>query len=233
MTRARYTLLGIAERSTTIEGSAFETGRRDNWSFLLNVSALDGGASVTVAIETSPTGYAGTWSEVYAFAAATSVASILKRQRDEAASFAGPTSRDLYVRAVIKAATGNSIVELISWAPFFDLEDDLDLLSQELREWDDGLARTVESAEDEVLRLLVIKNADGAYEANLLDPRFPAAIKDAIAVQSEHKYRAARLLESTEPAKQVTARDLPTIAPEVYRILDEFLAREVGVWRGR
>lgn len=230
-TRARYALIEVGEKASIEAGPVFETGRRSEWTLRLSVSRLSPAASVTVAVETSPRQEETYFEEAYSFGAVNATGVTLARPDDED----DPVpigADDLYMRGRVTAITGTAVLELLAWAPFFRTGVDKHLVRQDLREWKDGYERTVERAEDKLVRVLLSPGRHGVLGADVLNPRFPDAMREAVAVQADHDYARHRMRESKDPSQAVTARGMSDVSQDARRILREFTGRR-GVWRGR
>jgi len=239
-TAAVYSLFPLFERSGTTEGLSFETGRRTTWSVTLRVAQLASSGSVTVALEASPTGEDDDWTSLSTFGGAKS--STGSTTITTAAEDFTVTDRDRFLRAEVTAATGDYSIEVTASSAFLDptVTADKALLSKELRNWSDGLTRTVERAERDVLGLL--KHQDQALAAlGILDVDLHAydaygEIREMIAEQADWLGTRADLqraaLKGDGPAA-VTLRGMGDRAPGLMDRVNNLRRTRARSWRGR
>lgn len=234
-TAAVYTLFDMAERSGTEESWSAPTGQRTGWTAELQVGALESGGSVTVALESSPNGLEGSWDELTEFGGAKS-----SEGETEESTGDGDFSvsvRERYLRGRIKDHTGKFTIQLLAWAPFLDPTDSTDknLLSQELRQWSDGLTRTVEKAERDVLSLLKLDPVTGELDLALNLHDAHGEIRQMIAEQAEWLFHLHELRgrAKSEPSALVSLREAPDTAPGIMDRVDDLVPVSHRAWRGR
>jgi hypothetical protein len=227
-TAAIYTILPAATDSGDITGLSFATGRRLEWSFTLRLPYVETG-TVQVQVEKAPLDEDDLFAVVHDFTALA--------QGAEVTQALTLTADDRYIRATVTGATGEFVAELLASAPWLnpDVHAEALYLPKEVREWKDGLTRTVEDAEETVHRLLLDSDSDvGVYEADIGAPDFLIAMRQAISLQAGLILRREELLRAAkDPVATETLEDLPTIAQGVEAKLRRFRPSSVGVWRGR
>jgi hypothetical protein len=222
---ALHVLLELGERGDVVDGPSIRTGRRNLWDITLNVPVV--GASLDVDLQTAPADDESSWTTHYSFPQITTTGQVTY-----AATLA---DEDLWLRLVVTAHVGDYWLEGLGLSPWLRTAGtgaaaDLQLVGQQLREWEDGLVRTVEEAERAVLAYL--------WEGDTLDayidhPRFLDAMKRAVASQADHLFQRHRLGESKDPSAQVTLREMPYMGDGVMEHLAEFRPAASTVWRGR
>lgn len=227
-TAAIYTILPAATTSGDVTGGSFATGRRLAWTFDLRIPYVETG-TVQVKVEKAPLDEDDLFVEVHDFTALAEGAEVSQEIT--------LTSDDRYIRATVEGATGEFVAELLASAPWLNptVHAETLYLPKEVREWKDGLTRTLEDAEETVLRLLLDSDSEvGRYEADIEAPDFLIAMRQAIALQAGLILRREELLRAAkDPVATETLEDLPTIAQGVEDKLRRFRPTGTGVWRGR
>lgn len=232
-TPAVYTLLRMERRSGTVDGWSAPTGRRTGWTATLDIGEVE--TSVTVVLESSPSGLSGTWSTLTNFGGAKTTTG--RTQESTADDDFTVDARDTYIRARVSAATDNFTLRVTAAAPFIDPTDptDTELLSQELREWDDGLHRTVERAERDVLSQIKANPATGELNVPLeLDDAY-GEIRAVVAEQADwlHYLHELRQRAKSDATAMATLRDAPDVAPGLMDRIRDLQPPSVSAWRGR
>ena len=235
---AVYSLLEMAARSGPVEGWAFAVGRRTSWELELVIYDIEAGATVTIELQISPTGTAGSWAQALALGSFTSAdnSTVSRWSTGKETPDFVVGSFDSYVRAEVTAADGVYHLELLGRGPFLRPTDQEETraLSQELREYDDGLVRIVELAESIVLDRGIGRDDSGRLEADLTHPVALDRIQDAIRAQAELEFQREQLRKARTSAEVTAAQDLPELDPSVLRLLGPILEDEGAiVWEGR
>lgn len=234
-----YTLLPFDEREdeALAEGSHFPTAGRTRWDFTLEVAEV---GSVTVAIQGSPLDQDDHFITLGTFNAGPITAADTYTLTSYGATpdfTVEPFHR--YLRARVTAQTGDAVMQVTGSGAFLDpsVADDVDLLSKDLREWSDGLTRTVERAERDVWAMVLHPDRDKARHG-WLDPFLTATtardqIREMIAEQADWLNGFEKLAESRSPdALQALARwpdEKPNLADRIARLRPA----ERSYWRGR
>lgn len=230
-----YQLLPMFRWSTLEQGYWFQLGRRTKWKATLRVGRLSVGGSITVVLETNPTLNSTDWVQVLAFPA------ISAEGETERTSYkkADPTSSDFvldatdkWIRARISAITGLVSAEVTLEGKFLDLAETPEnmLVTQEIREWDDGGDRLMRQAEADVLHLLICEKSTGILNLNLEEPTVHERIQQEIARQAAHLFRREKLGRSEDPTAMATLRTMSRDAPGLCRNL---LPGGGVIWLGR
>ncbi len=227
-----YVLLPLHRYDSVWEGSPFEVGDRTKWTLKLHLARISAGGSVTVIVEKSPTADDEDWQTLVTFGAQT-VAN--DYQKVSTTDFTIAVNRDVYLRVRITDITGEAVLEVRAEAPFFDLTDNvhLNLISKELREFSDGRPRLVESAEEEVIELLLVNEATGELDIDLTLPGASAAVRREVALQADHNRRREILGRSSEPSALVSLREMTRGVPGLGRRLRKFRRGNSRAWLGR
>lgn len=193
-TSAIYRILPQGARETTEETEEFPVGDRRRWVFTLTISRLSSGGSVQVKLYTSPDGL-NEWTMVHDF---TSLAEADLTDSPWVKELTLPAG-DKYLKASVVAHVGNYYLELLGASPFLDpySPTDLLLLPKRLREYDDGLVRIVEDAEDDVLQYLD-KDVNGILQANLARPDSLDHMRAAVAIQADWQFQKDQLSRSKD-----------------------------------
>lgn len=227
-----YVLLPLHRYDSVWKGDHFEVGDRTKWTLKLHLSRISVGGSVTVVVEKSPTGEDVDWQELVTFGAQTSTNDY---QKVSTTDFAIAVNRDVYLRARITSITGEVVAEVRAETPFFDITDSahLNLVSKELRDFSDGRTRIIESAEEEVIELLLANEATGELDIDLTLPGASAAVRREVALQADHNRRREILGRSSEPSALVSLREMTRGVPGLGRRLRKFRRSGARAWLGR
>lgn len=223
----RYRLIPVASRDEDYEGSAFERLRLDRWTFELNTTYVEPGATVDVVIEQASSDDEDEWEAVYTF-------NVSAQGRQTAFSFDQNENQttdsdefafgapDTHFRAVTQNHAGGEIVlSLFAEARVFDpvnLTADSDLLSKETAGWTSELPRLSRLAERTVLSFYRPTEA-GAIGVDER-PDFPDILREMIARQTDWISRKEKLARSTDAAALKTLRSMSVLAPDVREILE-------------
>ena len=134
------------------EGAGQATAGRTRWTFTLEVAEV---TSVTVVIQGAAVDDDDEYTTLGTFNSG-AIASTGTYTLTSPTDFTVQPYHE-YLRAKVTAQTGDATVRVVASAPFVDptISADKDLVSKALREWDDGLVRTVEQAERDVRSLLL------------------------------------------------------------------------------
>ncbi|MCA1571303.1 MAG: hypothetical protein LC798_13485 [Chloroflexi bacterium] len=221
---ATHTLLPVATYGGAVTGDAFATGGRTAWRLTVQTAALSAPFDVVVEARAGN----GDWREV-GRANVTVVGSSILTTEDNPAFDVQPF--DTAVRVRIEP-TGTYTAGVVATAPFFDAGPSVDLflLTKRLREYDDGLPRLIDEAEDDVLSLPQLRRtlAGQVPGLDMSDPRFLGQMKLAIARQAERRYQLDRLRASSDDDALGELTALSVVAPEVESILGPFVVHESG-----
>lgn len=221
---ARQSLLRLAERDSTVNGYTIRTGRRTGWSFQINAPVV--GTSVDLVVETAPADVEDQYSTLFtkSYSAATSETQV------------GTVSDgNIFLRARVTANVGTYWLEIFADSPWFLYNDseDLQLVKQELRDWQDGKRRTLDRAERIILDELETDDAIDGLDADVNQPAFLPAMKQAIAAQADHLYGIYKLGNDSSPAARVSLRESSILAPGAMDHLRRFRPEASTVWRHR
>ncbi len=164
-TSAIYRLLPVAARDTTEETGAFPIVSRAEWIFTLRTLRLAAGASFQVKIQGSPDGSVD-WEDLHDYG--TVDAAALAADPSPWVKHLSIAGEQKYLRANVAAASGESTFELLAEARYLDPYNagHQQQLTQRVRNYDDGLVRLVEAAEDAVLQYLE-KDINGILQATV------------------------------------------------------------------
>lgn len=219
---ATHTLLPVAARTGAVTGDSFPTGGRTAWRLRVQTAALS--ASFDVVVEARAGESA--WREIARETVA--AAGVLNLVTDENDDFVVQTF-DTEIRVRIEP-TGTYTAGVVATAPFFNAgpSGDLALLTKRLRDYDDGLPRLIDEAEDDVLSLPKLRRTASGEIPGLAmdDPRFLSQMKLAIARQAERRYQIDRLRASSDDDALSELTELSVVAPEVESILEPFIVYE-------
>lgn len=235
-----YDLLPLAKYEATdeIEGRSFAIGGRTRWTLKLQVGALASGGSVTVKVRAAPIDDDDYFEDLVSFGAVSSAGTTTKTHGSDFT--VQPYHKYLRVERAASAQTGDAVYGVTGTAPFLDpaLPTDTDLLSKQLREWDDGLTRTVEQAERDVRALMLDSDRDlaalGVLDVDLTVEDAYAELRQTIAEQADWLYERYRLLyvDRSDGARK-TAREMDDVKPDVVDRLRKLRPVTATVWRGR
>lgn len=236
-TAAVYTLLRMAERDGTLASDedptegVFEVGGRTSWDFTITVSAFRGGSdSVTVEVESSPTGEdEDSWEQVTDFDGS-------KTTEGETTKSVTLAAGEEYLRARVTSITGTVWCEVTGSSRFLDPNSAglNQWVSKKVREYSDGKTRLIERAEQDVVNRAVGTSPLGKLEADLTRPDALDIMRRAIAAQAEHQLQRELLQRSGDSSALVTLREMGELADELDDILQDILDDEgLHVWRGR
>lgn len=228
--RATYTLLHLDERNGPHNGASFPTARRTGWEFEIHAPVV--GTSVTVKLQAA-SGSTTDESFVDRHEVTVTQAGTTKlKNSDLDTRF---TERDRWMRAIISAIDGEAVVEVLGTAPFLDptSASDKDRLDDEVSDYSE-VDRLMERAESDVLDNVLGRSRDGRIEADLTNARALPLLKEAVAIQTEWRYRKFKLSQSREPAAMQTLRGMPEVAPEVGDTVSTLQpSAGAAVWTGR
>ncbi len=254
----------MQERTAVEDGAAIMTGERTRWKAELRVAAITGAAEVV--LEISPTAASGAWTQIATFGAVSAIGTTkLDSTKDSSDFTTQVTDRDIFLRARLATIGTDVTFDVVVDAPFLDwtFAEDLRLLPKELRNWEDGLERTVEQAETDVVLLLakapttVEQASEDLFAAPIITPdplgvqirqdaprgiAFDAdltirgvgkAIKFEIARQATHLYTRHRLSTDGSHEAQRTWRNLGHLAPGLGKSLRGYRPKSREIVRGR
>lgn len=239
-TSAIYRLLPIGERDATELTDGFPVVGRKEWTFKLVTSRLASGGSFQVTIDGSPDGSIE-WEELYDFGTVNAAA---------IASIASPWEKHLsigpehkYIRANLAAATGANIMELLAEGRYLSPYEKLHVLqlTQRVRQYDDGLVRLVEAAEDDVLQYMgkdingILQACSSAENGGLARPDALDHVQAAIALQAEWLFQVEELGRSKDASDVEALGKMGRYHPSVSNRLAAVMTDETGglVWLGR
>lgn len=217
-----------------VEGMGQATVGRTRWDFTLEVASV---TSVTVVIQGSAVGDDDEYTTLGTF----NGGAIATAGTYTLTSYGGTPdftveSYHEWLRAKVTAQTGDATVEVTAAAAFVDptVADDKNLLRKELREWSDGLTRTVEDAERVVRALLLsdvhagagvlaIRNVASAYDE----------VRGAVAKQADWLYGREMLAREKSAAAAGALRRMPETAPAVLSGIRRIQPNVAAYWLGR
>lgn len=265
----------MTERTATLDGSAFPLAGRTRATVKLTVARL---TNILVAvIGGSADGVS--WDTLLTLGA--NAVGVQSKSSTAAPPDFTVQPWHRYVRASLTTIT-DAVAEVELSAPFVDTTntDDAALFSQEMRGFQDGFARIVGAAEDDVIGQLMRsagvprqptlpgvetlpiwsgaqfgytdRYGQSIYDTNpnaveplsetpdelIADARFELpgygdAVRGAIVVQAEHRFRRYKLEQQNDPTSIKTLRDMPELAPGLMRQLDKYRNTAVSIFRGR
>ena len=254
-TSAFYRLLPMAQRTKTLDGEAFHTVGRRSWQLSLFLMRLASGGSAQVIVEQSPVGGdASDWKLL-------DFTNLL-----EAALTTSPIVKDVevspgefWLRGRVTANVGTFTLRLMAASPFLNSgdPDDLIQLPQQVREYDEGLGRIIDAAEDDILQRLG-RDLEGRLQLRGLEfARFPEIvsitaeearlggdllplqaldhIRQAIARQATHLFQKDQLTRSKEPGAAAAIREMGRYHRDIEELLLPIIEREkaLQIWGGR
>lgn len=233
-----YQLIQATRYSGVFTGAAYLVGERTLWTIDAYVSNLSLGGSVDILVETSPTGFTNDFVTLTSF----SINADGKYTKSSYPSDDPPTTdfsvialRNTWIRAKITAIVGTATIQVIATAPFFNkfIDDDLNLLVQELRQWDDSRNRIIDAAEEYVTTFITASPFTGELKLDVSIPDVPLGIKSAIVEEANYQYRREMMLRSGDPRILLEALKLPAHSPEISGILGPYIGSSALVWYGR
>lgn len=233
---ASYCLLPMRRYGSLVKWVPFQLGERTRWTVELRIARIDPGASITVILETSPTGEERDFTTLASFGAKTAIGVYtLDATKDPAPDFTINVGREVWIRASILAISGQIVAEVTAAAPFLALKEaiDLKLLSKELREWQDGQQRTFDEAEADVINMLIDDAEYGDLDIDLSVVGVHDLIQAEIVNQAEHVMRRYVLSRSHEPSDLVSLRSMSRLYPGAGLRLRKYRTTDSFVWQGR
>lgn len=239
-TSAIYRMLPVGERDTTEATDGFPLVGRKDWTFTLRTLRLASGGSYQVTIDGSPDG-TDNWAELYDFGTI-NAASI--------ASTPSPSVKHLeiaeeqnYIRANLAAASGENVMELLADGRYLDPynANHLLMLSQRVRNYDDGVVRIVEGAEDDILQYLgkdingILQATVGAECGGLARPDALDHIQAGIVLQTDWNFQKEELARSKEADDVKALEKMGRYHPSVGDRLSAIMTISAGnlTWQGR
>lgn len=231
-----YLLIPMRRYDSTQKGIVFQIGERTQWKIALAIGFLTAGASITVVLQTGPTAEEQDLSTLVSFGlkSATGLYT-LDGAKSTTPDFTITPRKDVWMRAIITTISGQAAVEVVADAPFFNTAapGDLKLLSKELRGWDDGLERTLEQAEKDIVGGLIYSAEYGDLDVDLSIPGVHRLIQEEIAEQAEHIMKREVLSRSHESSVLVTLRSMPRLFSGNGVRLRKYRSQDSYVWYGR
>lgn len=237
-TSAIYRLLPIAGRDITEVTDAFPIVGRADWTFTLRTLRLGAGGSFQLIIEGSPDGSIE-WEELHDFGTVNAAA--LSSDPSPWVQHLSIAGEHKYLRSNLAASVGDNIQELLGESRYLDPYNAAhqQQLTQRVRNYDDGLVRLVEAAEDAVLQYLE-KDINGILQA-CVDAeggglaRLDALdhIQAAIALQAEWLFQKEELGKSKDSGDIEALEAMGRYHPSVGDRLRAVSARAATTWRGR
>jgi len=215
-----------------IEGTGVQTIGRTDWDFTLEVAEV---TSVTVVLQAAAVDDDDEYATVDTFedGAITSTGSY---------TLTAPTDFTVqpfheWIRAKVTAQTGDATIMAKGSAAFIDPTDfeDTLMLTKAVREWDDGLDRTVERAERDVRALLLSYAGDEAEAGRLAVHGTAQAaydeIRDMVAEQTDWLYRKHQLFQGRDTRAEALSMD--DLAPGLMSRARKLQPKAHAYWRGR
>jgi hypothetical protein len=209
-----HQLLAMAARSDVETGAAVPLAGRTRWTATLRVGVIEVAGSLDVVLEASATDADDSYETLAAFPQATADGTASLASFATAPAVADftvqPWHRTLRARAT--AQTGDVTWEVEAAAPFVYVsvktDPDAAMLSKELREFIDGLARLVNRAEEDVLSA-ILRAERGAYTSH------PLSYSDNPWKPSIVEYLSLPEREALSDAIQAVALDIDLTIPGV------------------
>ena len=237
-----YVLIQYGRYTGLIEGAAFHTHRRLNWTVTINVASLASGGSVTLELQGSPDADTDdSFATRHSFGAISSVGETEVASFIKGASAADFTvaAKDLFLRGKVTAHTGTYVLEMRAVGRFVDIENspsDENLLPSVLRESKATRVRFLDAAERDVIRWLMQGNKfkAGALALQSTDARVLEIVRDAIIEQAVRLQRAETLIDSPkEIQRRAGFRLKHGLDPKTESLLREVTDISRAVWLGR
>lgn len=232
---AMYVLLPMRTWDGLQEWSPFRVGERELWKATLRIARLTAGGSIKVTLQVSPTGDGDEWSELKTFGVKSAAGVTELVSTGATPDFTIVPRSHVWIRAVIETIVGEVSAEVTFEGDFINTskDDDLQLLSQELRTWGDGFARVMLEAESDIARLLTLDSETGELDVDLTRPEVHKLIKLEVADQAEYLKRKEILSASHDPSAMVSLRSMGEYFPGAGNRLRSYRSATSLVWRGR